>query len=150
VSYRSEIDTIFLSAGEQISGSEEKVIGYQSRYKRHRVYDGVVPDELDTITEQDRQLGNRLAARRGREAFAPIVGSTINLIDKTWDLFSLSEQDYEKARKITWNTLAPLLTVKGLAIPSLSKALHRKRPNWIPVCDAVLLSGFGINEDKKI
>ena len=54
---------------------------------------------------------------------------------------------WQQSRLIINEVLQPFLYLPGIRVASLTKALHRKRPYLIPVCDSVLLIIFRIQVD---
>jgi hypothetical protein len=141
--------TITFPDGREIAAAGKKLRYYLNRFNRFSGYDGISPRSRDIITDQDRQLANKLAARRDLKCWAPLVGQSIEKVDSVWDLFRLSDQEYENARVVAKAVLNPFLTHRGIGVPALTKGLHRKRPNFIPVCDRVLLHIFRIEPDMK-
>lgn len=141
--------TLIFPDGRNIVQAERKIVYYLDRFGTYPRYDAFVPSSLNVITADDRHLANQLAARRGASAWAPLVGQSIETISENWDLLRMSDRTWEYAQSVTRQVLSPLLTVRGIRIASLTKALHRKRPDFIPVCDAILLNIFGVEIDTK-
>lgn len=145
----TENSTLIFPDGRNIVHAERKIVYYLDRFRTYPRYDAVVPSSVNIITADDRHIANQLAARRGESLWEPLVGRSIESISEKWDLLRMSDQAWEDARSVTRDVLSPLLAVGGIRVASLTKALHRKRPKFIPVCDAILLSIFGVEIDTK-
>ena len=57
--------------------SESDLTYYLKRFNRFPTYDGVTPSDLDQITDEDRRIANKIAARMSAKTWAPIVGLSI-------------------------------------------------------------------------
>ena len=86
--------------------AESDLSYYLKRFNRFPAYDGVMPSDLDHITDKDRQIANKIAARMSPKIWAPIVGESIvkigdwNLLDMTPEgrgELSIPIQNYEHA-----------------------------------------------------
>lgn len=120
---------------------------YLQRFKRFQVYDCVTPPNLDSITDEDRQLANKIAARMSAETWKPILGQSIAQVGH-WDLLSMSDDEWESRKQVIRTALSKLLR-PGIGVARLTKALHRKRPRLIPICDNVVLKALGVYGGKK-
>jgi hypothetical protein len=121
---------------------------YLYRFGRYQTYDKIKPEDYQKISDQDRQLANKLAARMGTESWKPLIGQSISDIKLDWNLFCMTDNQWLHCAQVTTGVLSHLL-IKGVGVPRLTKALHRKRPNFIPVCDSVLLKAFQIKSSAK-
>ena len=131
-----------------IDRPDREMFYYLCRFRRYLRYDIVRPDDGQRITDQDRQLANKLAARIGVNVWNSLIGRSISAIHSKWNLIHMSDEEWLRCAKVTKDVLGTLF-VMGVGIPRLTKALHRKRPNFIPVCDSGLLAALqGKYEDK--
>ncbi len=128
--------------------SERDLIYYLNRFNRFPTYDGVMPSDPDRITDEDRRLANQIAARMSAETWAQIVGQSIAQIGD-WNLLNMSYFEWESCKLVVLQVLGVLLGHPGIGVARLTKALHRKRPNLIPVCDSVVLNALGIGGVNK-
>lgn len=121
---------------------------YLCRFGRYPKYDKIKPEDYQRITDQDRQLANKLAARMGTEVWKPLIGQSISDIKLDWNLFCMTDDQWRHCAQITSEVLSHFF-VMGVGVPRLTKALHRKRPDFMPVCDSVLLEAFQIKSSDK-
>ena len=128
--------------------AEREMLYYLCRFGRYPQYDKVETEELDRITDQDRQLANKLAARMGKRVWNPLIGQSISAIKTNWNLLGITDRQWLYCAQVTREVLSPLF-VTGVGVPRLTKALHRKRPNFIPICDSVLLTTLGVESTDK-
>ena len=134
--------SVKLFDGRVVSGSRY-LSYYIRRFQWNATYDQVSPQSLDVITWSDRDLANAIGARRKREFWEPLVGKSIKGIGRGWDLIRMSDSDWQKYQDLMRSILDGLLGFKGIGLGSLTKALHRKRPSFIPICDSVLVVALG-------
>jgi hypothetical protein len=120
---------------------------YLRRFKRYHKYDGITPNSLNTITWQDRELANQIAARMGREVWNSLVGASIECI-KQLDLLHMTDTEWNRSKDCLRCALSSLFR-PGIGVARLTKALHRKRPNFIPICDSVLLRAMKVKRGDK-
>lgn len=113
-----------------------------------RKYDGGSPSDANKITDSDRKLANLVAARMGSVLWASVVDQTIEQIGE-WDLLRMSDSEWEHRQVVTRAVLARLLSHPGMGVARLTKALHRKRPKLIPICDSVLRHALGVDAGDK-
>lgn len=127
--------------------AEEDLAYYLERFKRFRAYDGVAPFDLDRITDEDRQLANKIAARMSAEIWAPVVrpgiSATIARVGD-WDLLVMADFEWQSRKRVIHQVLDVLSNHPGIGVARLTKALHRKRPRLIPICDSVVLKTLGV------
>ncbi|MBM3117940.1 MAG: hypothetical protein FJ006_00050 [Chloroflexi bacterium] len=128
--------------------SEKDLIYYLKRFNRFPKYDCVVPSEPDKISDEDRRIANQIAARMSAETWAPIVGESIAQIGD-WDLFGMNDLEWQSRKGVVHDVLAKLLRHSGIGVARLTKALHRKRPKLIPICDSVLLEALRVDFGSK-
>lgn len=121
---------------------------YVERFGRFGVYDGVTPSRLDEITDEDRWLANRIAARMSAKTWSPLVGESIAGIGHS-DLLIMSDPEWQDSRDLTHQVFSRLLEHPGIGVARLTKALHRKRAKLIPVCDRVVLQALGVRLGDK-
>jgi len=121
---------------------------YLRRFNRYPKYDGITPESVDIITEQDRDLANQVAARMGKAVWDSMVGHNIEGIEQL-DLLRMTEADWQECTNGLRYTLSDLFR-PGIGIARLTKALHRKRPTLIPICDSVLLQALKIDTSNRI
>lgn len=128
--------------------SESNLAYYLQRFNRFPVYDGVMPTELDQITDEDRRLANKIAARMSAKTWAPVVSETIAQVGD-WDLLNMSDFEWQSRKEVIHQVLGILLRHRGIGAARLTKALHRKRPKLIPICDNVVLRALGVEPGNK-
>ena len=128
--------------------SQSDLTYYLKRFNRFRTYDGVVPSDLDQITEEDRRIANKIAARMSAKTWAPIVGQSIAQVGD-WDLLNMSDFEWQSRKKVIHEVLGVLLRHPGIGVARLTKALHRKRPKLIPICDNVVLKALAVDPGNK-
>ncbi len=117
-------------------------------WSRFGKFDQLQPDDFDCITEKDGQIANKLGARVKPEIWKKLCGQSIAPIKHDWDLIQMSDDQYKDSREITTCTLKQLPVIPGLAAARLTKGLHRKRPNYIPVCDSRVLKYLCLQRAK--
>jgi hypothetical protein len=128
--------------------AEKALFYYLERFRRFGVYDGINPFDLDRITDEDRQLANKIAARMSPKTWAPVVGDSIAQVGD-WDLFNMSDLEWQNRKEIVHEVLSTLLRHSAIGIARLTKALHRKRPSLIPICDSVIQKALGVTAGNK-
>lgn len=131
------------------SMAEEDLLYYLERFsKTVQRYDAATPEEVNTITDSDRRLANLVAARMGERIWRPLVGHSIEDIGP-WDLLPMSDSDWECRKEVIRSVVAKLVDHPGIGIARLTKGLHRKRPNLIPVCDSVVRKALDVDGGGK-
>ena len=128
--------------------AEENLVYYLNRFNRYPAYDGVVPSELHWLTDEDRQMANKIAARMSATTWAPVIGRSLAGIGD-WDLLNMSGLEWEGHREAIREVLEALLIHPGIGVARLTKALHRKRPDLIPICDSVILKALGVRSISR-
>ena len=128
--------------------AEDDLAYYLKRFNRFPVYDGITPSELSQITDEDRRLANKVAARMSVKTWAPVVGDSIAQVGH-WDLFNMSDLEWQRRKETINQVLQALLRPSGIGVARLTKGLHRKRPNLIPICDSVIQKVLGITAGSK-
>jgi hypothetical protein len=129
--------------------AESDLAYYLKRFNRFPAYDGVAPSDLDRTTDEDRQLANKIAARMSVRTWAPVVDQPIAEVGD-WDLLNMSELEWRRRKEAIHEVLRALLRHPGVGVARLTKALHRKRPNLIPICDSVVLEALGVRTTSKV
>jgi hypothetical protein len=117
---------------------------YLRRFNRFQSYDGITPTHFNEISDDDRRLANKIAARMSAATWVSIVGESIAGVGD-WDLLRMTDVEWQTRKQIIRDTLSGLLGHPGIGVARLTKGLHRKRPNLIPVCDSVVLKALGVN-----
>jgi len=128
--------------------SERDLIHYLDRFNRFQTYDGVMPSDPDQVTDEDREIANQIAARMSAETWAQIVGQSIAQIGD-WDLLNMSDFEWQSRKMVIHQVLSVLVVHPGIGVARLTKALHRKRPKLIPICDSVVLNALGVGAGNK-
>jgi DNA-directed RNA polymerase subunit RPC12/RpoP len=128
--------------------SESYLAYYLKRFNRFPVYDGVMPSDPDQITDEDRRIANKIAARMSAKTWAPIIGQSIAQVGD-WDLLNMSDLQWQSRMKVIYKVLSVLLRHSGIGVARLTKALHRKRPKLIPICDNIVLKAVGVDQGNK-
>lgn len=128
--------------------AESDLAYYLKRFNRFPTYDGVTPPDLDRITDEDRQLANKIAARMSAKTWRQIIGSSIAQVGD-WYLLNMTDLEWQDRKEIIRGVLGPLLGHPGIGAARLTKALHRKRPKLIPICDSVVLEAMGVELRSK-
>jgi hypothetical protein len=129
----------------------EKDLGYYlEKFKRFQAYDGVTPSDLDRITDEDRRLANKIAARLSAKIWAQITATDKSMAEiGDWDLLNMTDLKWQSRKGVVHNVLIPLLIHPGIGVARLTKALHRKRPKLIPICDSVVENALGVCAGNK-
>jgi hypothetical protein len=124
---------------------------YLERFKKFGVYDGVTPSHLDRITDEDRRLANKIAARISAKTWAQIT-ATDNSIARIgdWDLLNMNDIEWQSRKEVIRQILSVLLSHPGIGVATLTKALHRKRPRLIPICDSVVQNALSVDSGNKV
>jgi hypothetical protein len=128
--------------------AESDLAYYLKRFNRFPTYDGVIPSDLDKITDEDRRIANKIAARMSAKTWAPIVGESIAQVGD-WDLLRMSDLEWQSRKEVIHEVLGVLLRHAGIGVARLTKALHRKRPKLIPICDNIVLKALGVDPGNK-
>ena len=128
--------------------AESDLAYYLKRFNRFPKYDGVMPSDLDQITDEDRRIANKIAARMSANVWAPIVGESIAQV-RDWDLLYMGDLEWQSCKEVIHKVLSVLVRHPGIGVARLTKALHRKRPKLIPVCDNVVLEALGVETGDK-
>lgn len=128
--------------------TEDNLAYYLKRFNRFPTYDGAMPSDSDQITDEDRQIANKIAARMSAETWAPIVGESIAEIGD-WDLLNMTDFEWQSRKEAIHEVLNTLSGHLGIGVARLTKALHRKRPKLIPICDSVVLEALGVEPGNK-
>jgi hypothetical protein len=124
-------------AGDKIKHAEKKLLVYHCIGKQN--YDRPKPFNPNQLTKEDFGLANQLGARIKPEYWQPLVGKDISAIREGLDLIEMSEAEWSLFQQDIEKCLATLLIYPGIACATLTKALHRKRPTLIPVCDSEII-----------
>jgi hypothetical protein len=115
-----------------------------------RPYDRENPPDSGKITQRDVELANVMGARFGKLYSQSIVGKDVSFIPSNADLIAMADLDWNSCKQTMREPLQNLVELKGVGCAVLTKAIHRKRPNLIPVCDAIVVEDIlGANYDKK-
>lgn len=122
--------------------AEADLAYYLKRFNRFPTYDGVMPSKLDQITDEDRRIANKIAARMSAKTWAPVIGRSIAQMGD-WDLLNMTNLEWQRRKEVIREVFGPLLGHPGIGVARLTKALHRKRPKLIPICDSVVLEATG-------
>jgi len=56
-----------------------------------------MPPDLDQITDEDRRLANKIAARMSAETWSPIVGESIAQIGD-WNLLNMGNLEWQSRK----------------------------------------------------
>jgi len=137
--------------GELIVHAEKKLLVFHIIDVVQR-YDCVKPLDSGKITSEDIKLANIMGARFGKRYSGNLIGQDISFIPDNLDLMTMGNQDWDSCKQIIKGPLQNLLNLHGVGCSVLTKAIHRKRPNFIPVCDAVVVGdilGANSSKDKK-
>jgi len=128
--------------------AEDNLAYYLKRFNRFPMYDCVMPSDLDEITDKDRRIANKIAARMSTKTWAPIVGESIAQVGN-WDLLNMTDLEWQNRKEVIYDVLNTLLGHPGIGVARLTKALHRKRPKLIPICDNVISEALGVRLGNK-
>jgi hypothetical protein len=123
--------------GKPIAHAEKKLLVFHCIDVVRR-YDCVNPALPQQITEGDIKLANIMGARFGKRYWDNLIGKDISFIPGTLDLITMPYENWSSCKQTIEKLLQGLLGLPGVACAVLTKAIHRKRPNLIPVCDAVV------------
>ncbi len=61
----------------------------------------------------------------------------------------MNDSEWQNRKMVIHQVLDGLLGHTGIGVARLTKALHCKRPNLIPVCDSVVLNALGVSSGDK-
>ena len=133
--------------GKSIEHAEKKLVVFHwiDVVKR---YDYVNPPVPDQLMWEDVILANIMGARSPRHFWYNLVGKSLASIPQE-DLITMAEQHWRSCQQSVKETLQKFLDNPGIACPVLTKALHRKRPSFLPVCDSVLINDVLPASDPK-
>lgn len=126
-----------------------QVQAYLEAYNAWPKYDSVQPESLDAVRISDAGYANKLVARMSPRCLAPVDGFDISSISDEWELFNLSDREFEHACRETTPLVSRLISHKGLAIAVTTKVLHRHRPGFIPIVDSVVAGQLGVGYRPK-
>jgi hypothetical protein len=130
--------------------AESDLAYYLKRFNRFPAYDGVTPSDSGQITDEDRQLANKVAARMSAETWAQITAADSSIAGiGDWDLMNMNDLEWQRRKEVISEVLRALLRYPGIGVARLTKGLHRKRPNLIPICDSVVLKALGVRPTSK-
>ena len=116
-----------------------------------RRYDCVNPSSLGKITQKDIELANVMVARFGKLYSRNIVNKDISFVPNNLDLITMPTPNWNLCKQAIKEPLQNLLNLPGCACAVLTKMIHRKRPNLIPVCDAIVAEDVLVTViDKKM
>lgn len=139
---------LLLNNGKVLHQPDKEMFYYLCRFGRYPKYDEVQPSDLDTVSDQDRELANKMAARMGKEVWKPLIGVSIARIKTEWDLLRMKDHEWLSCSGETKEVLQPLFLPR-INVARLTKALHRKRPSFIPVCDSILVQQLNMVADTQ-
>lgn len=128
---------------------DKYLLYYVRRFGRYPKYDGVRPDSMNVLTDHDRELANQVAARMGSQVWRNLVGESI---EDVWqlDLLRASDSAWAECKERMRRALSNLFRSPGIGVARLTKALHRKRPQLIPICDSVLCKALQVTARNKV
>jgi cyclic pyranopterin phosphate synthase len=142
---------ITLQTGQEISNCEEKVFAFCKKYWFYRAYDLVAVPADDTLDESQVRLANKMRARMEPSVVTAFlerkeaIGVQLARIPPTLRL-------WDSEASILWNDLAELFRcclAPGLRPARVTKVLHKKRPNLIPILDSVIVHYLKRTAAKK-
>ena len=107
------------------------------------------PERSNRVVDRDvTAVNTTMAARTSHEAWAPVIASTdwswLECLDPSWDLLQTPWSATEWA--LIGQRLATMFAVtkrRGLGLAVITKVLHIKRPQLIPVMDSVVIEQIG-------
>ena len=135
--------------GKRIGHAEKKLLVFHCIDVVPR-YDCESPPVSVKITQRDIELANVMGARLGKPYSSNLIGKDISFIPDNVDLITMPNWHWRLCKQKMKEPLQDLLNLPGVACAVLTKAIHRKRPNLIPVCDAIVVEDIlGANSDKK-
>ena len=132
---------VVLQTGQQISDCEEKVLNFCRLDASYRSYDLARVPADNTLDESQVRLANKMNARMGPSAVSAFlqmkeaVGAQLAGIPPTLRL-------WDNDTSIPWSHLAELFRsclAPGLGPARVTKVLHKKRPNLIPILDSIVV-----------
>ena len=133
--------------GKSIEHAEKKLIVYHCMDVVER-YDSVDPPAPNELTREDVRLANIMGARSPERFWHNLVGKSLASIPQG-DLIAMPEPDWNSCRDGVGQTLQRFLDNPGIACAVLTKALHRKRPAFLPVIDKLLIDDILSGSDPK-
>lgn len=135
--------------GKQIDHAEKKLLVFHciDVVQRYDCKNSPVSGKIMLI---DIGLANVMGARFGGKYSRALIGADILFIPNNLDLITMTNQQWNSCKQLMKVPLQNLLNLPGVACAVLTKAIHRKRSNLIPVCDAVVVGDIlGANANKK-
>lgn len=125
--------------GNRIQHAEKKLIVFHCIDVVDR-YDSVDPPAPNELTWKDVDLANIMGARSPRHFWNDLVGKSLAGIPCERDLITMPEQEWKLCQQGVKESLQKFLNNPGISCSVLTKALHRKRPAFLPVCDSVIIN----------
>jgi hypothetical protein len=119
----------------------DESIGYD-RWIEHSPPDRVVPEDISVL---NRFMRARTSLRHWDDACSDPHPTWLAAIDPAWDAAAVSESDWATLQitdRLETAFLALCGPYRGLSIAS--KVLHLKRPNLIPLLDALVVEQLGM------
>jgi cyclic pyranopterin phosphate synthase len=132
---------VILQTGQEIKNCEEKVFAFCRLDWSFRTYDLAAVPADDTLDEGQVRLANKMMARMGPSAIGAFlqrsqaVGAQLARVPSTLHL-------WDADTSIPWNDVAGLFRcclAPGLGPARITKVLHKKRPNLIPILDSIVV-----------
>lgn len=124
--------------GKKIRHAEKKLLVFHCIDVVER-YDCINPPMPDELTQEDIRLANVMGARSPKVVWQGLIGKSLADIPNGYDLITMPEQEWKLCQPKMKDVLQRFLDNSGIACPVLTKALHRKRPAFLPVCDNVVM-----------
>ncbi len=127
--------------GNKITHAEKKLLAFHC-IDVVKTYDYIDPPSPDELTWEDVKLANIMGARSSRRWWQSIMGRSLVSIPRDRDLTTMTDAEWESCQQGLKQALQELLGNPGIGCAVLTKALHRKRPALLPVCDSIIVEAI--------
>jgi hypothetical protein len=105
--------------------------------------------DANKLTPEDVKRANKLGARTHLDYWHPLFIESISAIPDGLDLICMTDEEWQSVQQDIEKCLSTLLNNIGIACAVLTKVLHIKRPNLIPVCDSIIIEYMLPRSDIK-
>ena len=132
------MSTLILRGGVEIEDPLELALEFLEKYPSYDTYD---PSRSASFAESDVKRANRGGARISAAETAAILGRRV-VIERALREIDSDSSLAEATSSIPWIPLTQLFDsfadIRGVGFSKMTKALHPKRPELIPMLDSVV------------
>jgi hypothetical protein len=144
------MSTIVLRGGAEVGNARELVLGFLEAYAGYEAGDSSGPSSFD---ERDLRLANRGGARISAAEIAAILARRVE-IERALRRIHPDASLAHPASSVPWVPLTQLFDafadIRGVGFSKMTKALHRKRPAFIPMLDSVVQAYLASDDPATI